>query len=110
MIFQVGVYATLTKDCLNEVICFKFKTVPIAIIAGALFIASLFLYLNLELIIKVISSVPFVASVISIHILLAILLVSVFIIFHFKHLKPNKGTNNLKHKCNIVGSGAAGDI
>jgi spore germination protein KB len=110
LIFQVGVYATLTKDCLNEVICFKFKTVPIAIIAGALFIASLFLYLNLELIIKVISSVPFIASVISIHILLAIILVSVFIILHFKHLKPNRTINNLQYKPNMFGSGAAGDI
>ena len=110
LLFQVGVYATLTKDCLNEVICFKFKAVSIGIIAGALFIASLFLYLNLELIVKVISSVPFVASVISIHILLAVVFVLVFVILHFKHLKPNKVTINLKHKCNMVGSSAVGDV
>lgn len=99
LLFQVGVYAILTKNCLNEVITFKYKAVPIGIIAGLLFIASLFLYLNLELMVKIASSIPFVICVIGVHTLVVVLLIVCFIVLKCKHYRSDNfnNQNNNKH-------------
>lgn len=99
LLYQIGVYAIITKNCLVEVIPFKKKSIPIAIIAGLLFILSFVLYLNLELMIKIVSSVPFLIAILSIHVAIPILLLICFLILNGKSdskRKSNKSNNYLK--------------
>lgn len=90
LLFQIGMYAILTKNALNEVIHFKSKAIPIGIIAGVLFLLSLLLYFNLEFLVKVVSSVPFLIVVIAIHILIPLILLVCYIILRSKHFDDAK--------------------
>ena len=85
LLYQIGVYAILTKNCICEVIHFKYQASPIAIIATILFISSLLLYFNLELVVRVSSSVPFLICVIAIHILVPLILIIATVIYHTKN-------------------------
>ena len=81
LLFQIGVYSIVTKNCFNEIIKFKNNYVSIYIIAGLFFVLSLLLYFNLELVIKICTSLPFVISVISVHLfIVGILIVSMVVL------------------------------
>jgi hypothetical protein len=80
LLFQIGMYSLLAKNAFCEVFDFKSNTLPIAIISITLFLSSLLLYFNLEFLVKVVSSVPFLISIISLHVVLLIILLVVFLL------------------------------
>ena len=95
LLFQIGMYSLLTKNAICEVIPFKKKEIPIAIISTLLFGFSLLLYFNLEFLVKVVSSVPFLIVVISIHVLMLIVLFICFVILRSKRFDSDSHSAKL---------------
>ncbi len=96
LLFQIGVYAIITKNCFNEVFKFKSEYVAIVTIATILFALSFALYFNLELLIKIATSPPFVIVIISIYVAIIVILIIMSVVLKFK--KVNCKSND-KHLC-----------
>lgn len=94
LISQIGVYSIVTKNCLKEVVSFKNEYIPIFVISGVLFLLSIVLYFNLELLIKIATSYPFVISVISLHIVIIVIVIIMSCVLKFKL----NSTDIKKHK------------
>lgn len=90
LLFQIGVYAIVSKNCFNEIFQFKNKYVSVATISTILFGLSFAFYFNLELLIKIATSVPFVIVVISIYIAMLIILIITAMVLKFKKVDNNK--------------------
>lgn len=100
LLFQLGVYSMVTKNCFNEVIKTKKPFVPIAVISISLFVLSMILYLNLELMLKVTTSIPFLIFSIVVQAGIPLLLLLCFIILKCKKFDEKEYTNKIKSTVN----------
>lgn len=95
LLFQIGFYALVTKNCFDEIIKIKNKMIPALIISSVLFVFSMILYLNLELTLKIATSIPFIISALVIQIAIPLILLICFIVLKYKKFEDK---NNLKHE------------
>lgn len=107
LIFQIGVYSIITKECLLEVYKPKYEMIMIYAIAISWFFLSLALYLNLELVVKIATSTPLVIAIWSVNIIVLLLFFLGYIIYLVKNKKSstnkvinNKSKNKLKDSDN----------